>query len=1852
MELEEEEEQLEENEQETADDAAELEEDEELVDEQTTVQVRPAGINGRVPTVINAQATKRVVTQSAAVRGKPAAGRPLPGRRSAANNVDDAEQQEAGSEVKEESVASVAESEEIIEDDEEHPEEEEEDEDGRVVKFGGVETRGSITKRSPHHTLVQPTKSNLKGGGVITSSSTVPSQATTIRDNITITSQTSTAGSLTPVRPLPITAGTASAPSSSPSYSSSSLSSDSYVPSSPLPSAALAGRGSESSSAANSPKHAAIAAELRGMKPILPSQIFNCTLAEAMTLNPRTSSLDVPFVFDRLIVACESGAGGGLAAEGIFRVAADKRAVDALKAHLQEGNYKIESSVESVVVAAVLKAWLMAVASKQPLTTTQLHSQCLAIGQLDIDKQRAEHHSDSEEDGDDEAVIARPSRPRQMLLQLVPSLPFLTKRLLVRLIALILKTANPPLSTRNRMNVHALAVVFAPSVLTLQPEAGVDGYEMFQRAKYAVRFLEHLIQHSDVLERESGLGGGNQSPVKANQPAAVSLSAGTTTAMAGPVMIGAMTPVPVQPVAGQNAAKPAPLLVETTTSSNIVVASPRTIRAVAAGKTSSLPATGAAATVNSTTTATVSSIRTSAASSLASTSSSSSTATRLPPGAVPTIFQQQQRGKPAVAAAPSAIDKALQMAGTDRKRPAQQQLTSRRPGQRPLDEGEDEEEEGDEEEEVGEDEELENDEQGVAEEEDSEAEEQTEQFVPQRGATSVRGEPMATTRPVSSGNVVQASPRTVRAAAEQRGSAVVASSFSIPQTRPAGQPQLVARGPVQQLQMRDERGDEPNEEEQDVELEEEDEPHSEDEVDEQQPPQLHKQLTSPPHRQSPFQAKPAAARLQQPPNPALIKPPPPLPVAARTRPAAPSAPSPASHLIAANLNGITKVPAGRLPPQPNSRVNPQQSGVYGNQRGRNVFDDDEGSEQEQHDEENDEEEEGDHEVERSESALRRPEALPIGESDDDDHATPPVIHVDEQHDVAQQQPLSSAKQAVAAVSSGNVVQASPRSVRAAAVKADAAGVAQEEKQLLLQSSQLLAQQQKVMEQHTKLQQQQQQLIDYEAKVADYKRRLKEQADTEAKRQQEDESRKRREADDKEKTADKRTQEADREREIERLKAAKSLQTAQAELTGAKKELETVNANLSKRTAEVIELKAKLKAGSADTIAADTSLVTSRTRDKQVEELTSKLSVQAAAIATLQQEKRVRDEQESKRLQDGAALEMFELRLGQQNDQLQQQAERMQQLHVELKAKDAEIGRLSAALITAEAKAAAAVSSSDKAGDDAEQKEEADDSEYEIYEDDSDETVELKQRVTKLKRLMRRKNQQVLQLKKLTAASPHTSNTSTPASSPRPAPPAADSSELQRMLRSSEAKVAAREKELTEWKEKLEVAGRQKAEAVREANELRGELKKRELHVTELVAQVKQLNTEREREAGTQKTGGSGRDSKDVSRLLEERKAREGQLIAMQQQIDAKQTVIDEYEQRLTEMQASVKEMEDEAQMVRRMNTDIEQKMEQLQHNTEQLQAVTEERDQLQQRLTAAESELAAAQNEQQRLEKELTSSKQSSPPTSAPSTPPSLPRPPPPSAGAVISSVTAQRELSKTKETLDRLKHKYESNRIDLQNRLEAEQHRSTMTQLQINTLQQENDILRQRQIGLEELRDRLTAAASAAGTHTPPRKRDKAHELSVQTQLVAAQEHCRYLEKQVRDCESILALARETWAATAASIEDDNKRLDDELQAARAMYEKVVEDKGVEYVQLETLSKKLSKSERTREAMRRQLSERQEDEERWKKRLEEAQKLLRERDEECELLKAEVVREGIALKEIAHDHWETKEWLRLNVKK
>jgi hypothetical protein len=94
------------------------------------------------------------------------------------------------------------------------------------------------------------------------------------------------------------------------------------------------------------------------------------------------------------------------------------------------------------------------------------------------------------------------------------------------------------------------------------------------------------------------------------------------------------------------------------------------------------------------------------------------------------------------------------------------------------------------------------------------------------------------------------------------------------------------------------------------------------------------------------------------------------------------------------------------------------------------------------------------------------------------------------------------------------------------------------------------------------------------------------------------------------------------------------------------------------------------------------------------------------------------------------------------------------------------------------------------------------------------------------------------------------------------------------------------------------------------------------------------------------------------------------------------------------------------------------------------------------------------------------------------------------------------------------------------------------------------------------------------------------------------------------------------------------------------------MEGKGVEMAQLELLNKKLLKSERMRQQMKHQMGEQEDEVNRWKGKMQDA---IKEKDElirDNELLKDEVVKQGIALKEIAQNNWELKEWLRLNVKK
>ena len=240
--------------------------------------------------------------------------------------------------------------------------------------------------------------------------------------------------------------------------------------------------------------------------------------------------------------------------------------------------------------------------------------------------------------------------------------------------------------------------------------------------------------------------------------------------------------------------------------------------------------------------------------------------------------------------------------------------------------------------------------------------------------------------------------------------------------------------------------------------------------------------------------------------------------------------------------------------------------------------------------------------------------------------------------------------------------------------------------------------------------------------------------------------------------------------------------------------------------------------------------------------------------------------------------------------------------------------------------------------------------------------------------------------------------------------------------------------------------------------------------------------------------------------------------------------------------------------------------------------------------------------------------------------------------------MSAHRELLKTKEALEALKARWESVRLDQQAKLEAERAQRRLAQEQLAVVQQENDLLRQRHIGLEEVREKELTTLAIAAAKKRPNDRTTTQLTSA---LQAAVERSKYLERQVREGEGMLARARASWAETSAVIGEEVGRLEAELGQAREALAAAMDGKGVEVSQLELLSKRLMKNERLRVQMKHAMGEMEDEVNKWKAKLADAVKEKEALLSDNELLREDVVKHGIALKEIAQVNFEMKEWIR-----
>ncbi|KAI8139231.1 hypothetical protein BJV82DRAFT_255614 [Fennellomyces sp. T-0311] len=206
------------------------------------------------------------------------------------------------------------------------------------------------------------------------------------------------------------------------------------------------------------------AAEIERAKeaPFKPS-IFGESLDLVMSL-PVHSDNDlkipkiVPFLADAVLQM------NGQQSEGIFRVPGDAEEVTDLRIRIENGNYDASGITDPNVPASLLKYWLRDL--ENPLIESEYYDRCIRCSE------------------DPEQAIA-----------IVNSLPDVNRRIIMYMIAFVQEFTQEDVIKHTRMNVHNLAMVYAPNFLRCPSESLTT---VFENSKYEQAFVRTLITDLDA----------------------------------------------------------------------------------------------------------------------------------------------------------------------------------------------------------------------------------------------------------------------------------------------------------------------------------------------------------------------------------------------------------------------------------------------------------------------------------------------------------------------------------------------------------------------------------------------------------------------------------------------------------------------------------------------------------------------------------------------------------------------------------------------------------------------------------------------------------------------------------------------------------------------------------------------------------------------------------------------------------------------------------------------------------------------------------------------------------------------------------------------------------------------------------------------------------------------------------------------------------------------------------------------------------------------------------------------------------------------------------------------------------
>ncbi|KAI9488224.1 hypothetical protein BDB00DRAFT_849422 [Zychaea mexicana] len=166
----------------------------------------------------------------------------------------------------------------------------------------------------------------------------------------------------------------------------------------------------------------------------------------------------VPFLADAVIRL------NGQQSEGIFRVPGDADDVTELRVRIENGNYDATGITDPNVPASLLKYWIRDL--PEPLISMDLYDTCVAYAE-DIDK----------------------------AIDIINSLPNVNRRIVLYILSFLQEFIDPEVIKHTLMNVHNLAMVYAPNLLRCPSEKLTT---VLENSKYEQAFLRCLLLQLDA----------------------------------------------------------------------------------------------------------------------------------------------------------------------------------------------------------------------------------------------------------------------------------------------------------------------------------------------------------------------------------------------------------------------------------------------------------------------------------------------------------------------------------------------------------------------------------------------------------------------------------------------------------------------------------------------------------------------------------------------------------------------------------------------------------------------------------------------------------------------------------------------------------------------------------------------------------------------------------------------------------------------------------------------------------------------------------------------------------------------------------------------------------------------------------------------------------------------------------------------------------------------------------------------------------------------------------------------------------------------------------------------------------